>query len=86
MAKRPPEPKIINAEDINPRHNWDRPIPALPLVGRANRSDWLGLSLRKTNRRLEPDDHRHETCIRAQRRHFRARRPALEAAVAFELQ
>ena len=29
MAKRPPEPKIVNADDINPRHNWDRPIPAL---------------------------------------------------------
>src|SRR6266849_2289966 len=29
MAKRPPEPKIINAEDINPRHQWDRPIMAL---------------------------------------------------------
>src|SRR5690348_5881911 len=29
MAKRPPEPKIIDAEDINPRHNWDRPIMAL---------------------------------------------------------
>src|SRR6185437_7598755 len=29
MAKRPPEPKIVNADDINPRHNWDRPIMAL---------------------------------------------------------
>src|SRR6185437_12806483 len=29
MAKRPPEPKIVNAEDINPRHQWDRPIMAL---------------------------------------------------------
>jgi Xaa-Pro aminopeptidase len=29
MAKRPIEPKIIAAEDIDPRHNWDRPIMAL---------------------------------------------------------
>jgi Xaa-Pro aminopeptidase len=29
MPKRPPEPKIINPDDINPRHNWDRPILAL---------------------------------------------------------
>src|SRR6185437_13195799 len=35
---------------------------------------------------LEPDDQRDETCIRAQRRHIRSRRPAVQAAVAFELQ
>jgi Xaa-Pro aminopeptidase len=29
MPKRPVEPKIIAAEDIDPRHNWDRPIMAL---------------------------------------------------------
>ncbi|HWI25574.1 MAG TPA: M24 family metallopeptidase [Stellaceae bacterium] len=29
MAKRPVEPKIIKPEDIDPRHNWERPIPAL---------------------------------------------------------
>jgi len=29
MPKRPPEPKIVDAEDINPRHNWERPILAL---------------------------------------------------------
>src|ERR1700680_2527268 len=29
MAKRPIEPKIIAADDIDPRHNWDRPIMAL---------------------------------------------------------
>jgi len=29
MAKRPVEPKIVDPEDINPRHNWERPILAL---------------------------------------------------------
>ncbi len=29
MPKRPPEPKIVNPDDINPRHKWDRPILAL---------------------------------------------------------
>lgn len=28
MAK-PPEPKLVTADQIDPRHNWDRPIPAL---------------------------------------------------------
>ena len=27
--KRDPEPKIILPEDIDPRHDWTRPIPAL---------------------------------------------------------
>ncbi len=29
MPKRPIEPKIIGPEDIDPRHNWERPILAL---------------------------------------------------------
>ena len=29
MAKKPIEPKIIDADDINPRHDWSRPIMAL---------------------------------------------------------
>jgi Xaa-Pro aminopeptidase len=29
MAKRPIEPKIIKPEDIDPRHDWERPILAL---------------------------------------------------------
>ena len=29
MPKRPIEPKIINPEDIDPRHDWQRPIMAL---------------------------------------------------------
>ncbi|HXP30864.1 MAG TPA: M24 family metallopeptidase [Stellaceae bacterium] len=29
MAKKPIEPKIINPEDIDPRHDWRRPIMAL---------------------------------------------------------
>ena len=29
MAKRPPEPKTIRDEDIDPRHDWTRPIMAL---------------------------------------------------------
>jgi len=29
MAKRPIEPKTVSSDDIDPRHRWDRPIPAL---------------------------------------------------------
>lgn len=29
MARKPAEPKIVLPEDIDPRHNWDRPIQAL---------------------------------------------------------
>jgi Xaa-Pro dipeptidase len=33
MAKPAPEPVTIRAEDIDPRHRWERPLPALGTMG-----------------------------------------------------
>lgn len=33
MAKRDPEPKVITPDQIDPRYNWDRPIPASGPMG-----------------------------------------------------